>query len=144
MIQARRFLLTVLAAAATFVGCATQSQDLERARQHYHNLEFPRAMALLRLLGDDEASLSPAERVQYSYLRGMTDLRVSESLPATDPNRRLYRACGRDWLVRALSPTGGPEEPASRSLSEEQSARARAALSTLADVELEPGRCTAR
>ena len=144
MIQARRFLLTVLAAASTFVGCATQSQDLERARQHYHNLEFPRAMALLRLLGDDEASLSPAERVQYAFLRGMTDLRVSESLPVADPNRRLYRACGRDWLLRALSPGGGVDETASRSLSEEQTARARAALSTLADVELEPGRCTAR
>jgi hypothetical protein len=144
LIQARRFLLTVLAVFAPVAACATQSQDLERARQHYHNLEFPRAMALLRLLGDDELSLSPAERVQYAFLRGMTDLRVSESLPLDNPDRRLYRACGRDWLMRALSPKGDELEPASRSLSDEQAARARAALSTLADVELEPGRCTAR
>ena len=118
-------------------GCATATQDLERARKHYQNLEYPRALALLRVLGDDEAALSASERVQYAFLRGMTDLKVAEGLPLSHPDRGAFRACGRDWLVSALE-RGALTEGA---LLEEQAVRARKSLATLTELDASPGAC---
>lgn len=126
----RRFFTLTLALSLDAVGCATYSQDLERARLHYQANEFPRALAVLRLLGEDEGALSQAEQAQYAYLRGMTDLRLSATVP--DPEGQLrapLRACARDWLERSLklAPAGA--------LSPDQVGRSRAALEELAVVE---------
>ncbi len=111
--------------------CATLSHDLERARRHYQALEFPQALSLLRLVGEDYEALSPKERVQFSYLRGMTDFRLADSVPDTGTTRAELRACSRDWLEHALDigrvTRGG--------LTVDQARRARATLTQLVDVE---------
>jgi hypothetical protein len=118
-------------------GCATYSQDLERARRHYQDLEFKKSLAVLRLLGEDVDALSPAEHAQFAFLRGMTDLRLAETLPDKGPERVAFRACARDWLDRALT----LDTAAGSSLTPEQRARSRGALAQLIDVEEAKGRC---
>lgn len=81
-------------------GCATYSKDMERVRTHYTRSEFPAALALLRVLGDDQALLSKKERVQYAYLRGMTDFRLGASAVKVEDRVALRRAA-RYWLERA-------------------------------------------
>lgn len=116
---------------ATVAGCATYSQDLERARRHYQALEFPRALALLRVLGEDVDALSPAERVQFTYLRGMTDLRLADTFPSRSQQRRQFRACASEWLKKALE----LEQALPGALSPEQERRTRTAVAQLFDVE---------
>lgn len=128
-------LLAWLAVAAT--GCATYSQDLERARQHYQALEFKKSLAVLRVLGEDVDALSPAERAQFAFLRGMTDLRLADTLPEKGAQRRAFRACARDWLDEALA----LDRAAGSSLMPDQRARSRAALAQLIEVEEAKGRC---
>ena len=122
-------------AAAT--GCATYSQDLERARRHYQDLEFKKTLAVLRMLGEDIDALSPAERAQFAFLRGMTDLRLSDTLPAGGRLRSQFRACARDWLDEALA----FDRAAGASLSPIQLARTKSALAQLVDVEAAQGGC---
>ncbi len=124
--------VTVLAS-----GCATATQDLERARKHYQDLDYPRSLALLRVLGDDEDALSPTERVQYAFLRGMTDLKVAEGLPLSHPDRGAFRACGRDYLVSALE----QDAQNTGALLEDQAVRARKSLAALSDLDATPGAC---
>ncbi len=116
------------------VGCATHSQDLERARRHYQDLQFEKALALLRVLGDEPDLLSPAERVQYAYLRGMTDVRLADT-QTDDALRQALRACARDWLDDSL------RRDQAGALSPDQNARARSALAQLIDVESDRGAC---
>lgn len=83
-------------------GCATYSNDLERAKAHYQGNEFEKSLAILRVLEADLDSLDPAERAQYAYTRGMTDYRLAGLAPeggtgAKDP-RKMYRAYARHWL----------------------------------------------
>jgi hypothetical protein len=118
-------------------GCATYSQDLERARRHYQDLELKKALVVLRVLGEDLDALSAAERAQFAFLRGMTDLRLADTLPDEGPERIAFRACARDWLDRALA----LDKAAGSSLTPDQQARSRAALSKLIDVEESKGRC---
>lgn len=125
--------------ALTLAGCATYSQELERARRHYQALEFPRSLAVLRALGQDFASLSPAERAQYGYLRGMTDFRLSESVPAAGDTRAQLRACARDWLEASFA----LDKAASAGLDAEQRERARSTLAQLVEVEATPRACLA-
>jgi hypothetical protein len=125
----------VLAVATT--GCATYSQDLERARRHYQDLEFKKSLAVLRVLGEDLDALSPAERAQFAFLRGMTDLRLADTLPEKGPERVAFRACARDWLDQALI----LDKAAGSSLSPDQRSRSRGALAQLIDVEDAKGRC---
>lgn len=114
------------------VTCATYKQDLDRARAHYEGKtteaarkdyeenQYEKALAILRVLEDDIDSFSPGEQAQYAYLRGMTDLRLSQSsrLSQTstqgggvaDP-RLAYRANARHWLgfaaaVEKVTPGG--------------------------------------
>ena len=117
-------------------GCATYTQDLERARRHYQDLEFPQALSVLRLLGEDYDVLSPAEQVQFAYLRGMTDFRLSETVPAVGTSRTELRACSRDWLQTCFA-----LDTAEGALSSEQITRARVVLGQLIDVEAEPRAC---
>lgn len=98
--------------------CATYKQDLERARNHYQDNQvgqarknyeenqYEKALALLRVLEHDIDSFTPGEQAQYSYLRGMTDYRLSQSPRLSqqtsgggvaDP-RKDYRANARHWL----------------------------------------------
>lgn len=126
-----------LGAMSMMIGCATYSQDLERARRHYQELEFPQSLAVLRLLGEDFDALSAAERVQFAYLRGMTDFRLAETVPATGSMRTDLRACARDWLDETLT----LERRAPGSLSVDQSTRVRIALAQLIDVETRTGGC---
>lgn len=117
--------------------CATYSQDLERARVHYQELEFKKSLAVLRVLGEDLDALSPAEQAQFAFLRGMTDLRLADTLPETGAERVAFRACARDWLDKALT----FDKTAGSSLSPEQRAKSRSALAQLIDVEESKGRC---
>ncbi len=130
--------LLAAALAVLGVGCATYSQDLERARLHYQTNDFARSLAILRVLGEDADALSPTERRQYAYLRGMTDLRLSTTSPSTGPtDRAALRACARDWLEVSVREAG----PGGLSLSPDQLARARASLAELVDVEATAGAC---
>jgi hypothetical protein len=80
--------------------CATYSRDLERVRQHYAKSEFPAALALLRVLGDDQSGLSARERVEYAYIRGMTDYRLAAASPA-GPTRVEFRRFAGEYLAEA-------------------------------------------
>ncbi len=120
-----------------FMGCATYSQDLQRAKQHYLQHDFSRALAVLRLLGEDLDALTEAEQVEYAYVRGMADLRLSAL--ASDPElRRALRACARDWLDRAVRAEAASRQ---RLLVAVDGERARTTLAGLADVQEPPGAC---
>ncbi len=97
----------VLAGAA----CGGPSADLLRARQAYDQGDLYRTLALLRLVGEDEGSLTPEGRAQHAYLRGMTDHRIAATLPeGRAEERRIFRGCARRWLerARALAPASAP------------------------------------
>ncbi|MFO0549839.1 MAG: hypothetical protein U0271_15710 [Polyangiaceae bacterium] len=135
------FGLLVFGLLATCLGGCTPfaiySQDLERVRGHYKVLEFAQALALLRVLGEDIDALSPSERVLYAYLRGMTDVRLSETVPLDGTTPAALRACARDWLdiASALSRT------TENALLPDELARMRATRARLIDVEVDPGAC---
>jgi hypothetical protein len=86
--------------AASLSACATFSKDLERVRDHYERTEFTAALALLRVLEYDRDALSPRERVEYSYLRGMTDYRLAAISP-TGPTREEFRRYAKQYLDEA-------------------------------------------
>ena len=136
-VAAERVGLLALAGALALAGCATSTQDLERARRHYQALEFVESLAVLRGLGEDLEGLSPAEYVRFAYLRGMTDVRLGDSLGEGRPERAAFRACARDWLSLALERASGLPE----SLGEDQAKRAKLTLASLTDVEAPPGGC---
>ncbi|MGK3990392.1 hypothetical protein WME99_45525 [Sorangium sp. So ce136] len=96
--------LSSLALAAT--GCATYTQDLDRARSHYEANRFEQALALFRVLEHDTDSFSLPEQAQYAYLRGMTDYRLADLAPqgagVADP-RKGYRDNARHWLGLAAA-----------------------------------------
>lgn len=73
-------------AAFASIGCATYSEDLNRAAQHYHATDYERALSLFRVLEHDLDSLSTMDRARYAYLRGMTGYRMS------------FRQDARHWL----------------------------------------------
>jgi hypothetical protein len=80
-----------LALAALFLvaGCATYRDDLSRGQRLYADNHYDQALATWRVLEADMDSLTPAERSQYAYLRGMTDYRLT------------MRADARHWLAIA-------------------------------------------
>jgi len=80
--------------------CVTFSKDVERARAHYDKSEFPEALALLRVIDDDVGALSPRERVEYAYLRGMTDFHLAEASPG-GATRDAFRAYATTYLKQA-------------------------------------------
>lgn len=86
------------------VGCATYTQDLERAQRHYDDNQFEKALALCRVLEDDLDSLSAADKAKFAYLRGMTDYRLAGVSQAgtnvADP-RKAFRDNARHWLAIA-------------------------------------------
>jgi len=96
--------LSALGSGAT--SCATYSQDLERAREHYEANRYEQALALFRVLEHDMDSFSPAEQSRYAYLRGMNDFRLAELAPqgsgVQDP-RKAYRDNARHWLGLAAA-----------------------------------------
>ncbi len=106
----RRSVFFALVAAAsisvsvTAPGCATYTQDLERAQRHYDSNQFEKALALCRVLEDDLDSLSAADNAKYAYLRGMTDYRLAsvaqQGTNVADP-RRAFRDNSRHWLALA-------------------------------------------
>jgi hypothetical protein len=129
----------VVVAAWASTGCATASLDLERARRHYLEHDHFAALALLRLLGEDEEALAPAERAQWAYLRGMTDRRIADGLPPRERDARdAFYACSRDWLTRALASAAGS---GGGGLDEEQRARARETLASTPPTTHAPGAC---
>ncbi|UQA59543.1 hypothetical protein [Polyangium aurulentum] len=102
-------LVSILALAACAFGCATYRQDLDRARKHYDDNQYEKALALFRVLEPDVDSLSDPEQAQYAYLRGMTDYRLASQQVATnvsggvvDP-RRAFRDNARHWLAVAAA-----------------------------------------
>jgi hypothetical protein len=70
-------------------GCATYRDDLSRGQRMYVDAHYDQALAIWRVLERDLDSLSPAERSEYAYLRGMTDYRLG------------FRADARHWLAVA-------------------------------------------
>jgi hypothetical protein len=84
--------LCVLGASAA--SCATYHDDLQRGQTAFEQNAHERALAIFRALENDTAHLSPAERAQYAYLRGMTDYRIG------------YNADARHWLVIAKALEG--------------------------------------
>ncbi len=88
----------ILCGLLLLVGCTTYRDDLQRARLHYNANEYDRALVLLEVLEHDIDSLSEAERVQYSYIRGMSHFRLEQKRDA------------RHWLANAVAreqaPTG--------------------------------------
>ncbi len=86
-------LILVCGAALCFGGCATYSQDLNRAEQHYQANEHERALALFRVLEPDLDSLDHSQQIEYCYFRGMNDYRLGPT----------YRADARHWLALARS-----------------------------------------
>jgi hypothetical protein len=103
-------LVSILALAACAFGCATYRQDLDRARKHYDDNQYEKALALFRVLEPDIDSLSDPEQAQYAYLRGMTDYRLASQQVAAnvsgggvvDP-RRAFRDNARHWLAVAAA-----------------------------------------
>jgi hypothetical protein len=95
----RRLLSVALVASA--LGCVTYTQDLDRAKAHYEQNQFEAALAVFRVLEPDLDSFDAAQQAKYSYLRGMTDYRLSSLTPAgsnvSDP-KRAFRANARHWL----------------------------------------------
>lgn len=98
--------LIVCATASGMASCATYSQDLDRAKEHYEANRYEQALALFRVLEPDMDSLSTAEQARYAYLRGMTDFRLAELAPqgtgVKDP-RKAYRDNARHWLGLAAA-----------------------------------------
>jgi hypothetical protein len=82
----RRLALVALLLATS---CATYRDDLSRGQRFYRDNQYDQALAMWRVLEPDVDSLSPAERTQYAYLRGMTDYRLA--MPAD----------ARHWLALA-------------------------------------------
>lgn len=101
--------LALLVAVGGVGGCATYSRDMERVRNHYTRSEFPAALALLRVLGADQAWLSKNERAQYAYLRGMTDFRLGASAVKV-ADRVALRKASRFWLEKAEERSGSSPE----------------------------------
>lgn len=99
-------LLSTLALPVVAGGCATYTQDLERAEKHYAENNFPAALALFRVLEEDIDSLTPAEQTRYAYTRGMTDFRLSSlsvsGSGVADP-RKAFRMNARHWLAVAAA-----------------------------------------
>ncbi|XYH99642.1 hypothetical protein ACMHYB_07745 [Sorangium sp. So ce1128] len=95
-----------LSSLALATGCATYTQDLDRARSHYEANRFEQALALFRVLEHDTDSFSLPEQAQYAYLRGMTDYRLADLAPqgtgVADP-RKGYRDNARHWLGLAAA-----------------------------------------
>ncbi|HTJ85125.1 MAG TPA: hypothetical protein VL400_25590, partial [Polyangiaceae bacterium] len=114
---------------------------------HYQANEFPAALALLRLLGEDRDALSPTEQAEFAYLRGMTDLRIASTLPDTRAGERAsFRGCARDWLGIAVAPNASARSPGGTAtappLTPDELGRAREALADLAQIEDAPGGIT--
>jgi hypothetical protein len=90
-------------------GCTTYRQDLDRAKKHYDENQYEKALALFRVLEPDIDSLSDGEQAQYAYLRGMTDYRLAGlSLAAQVPGgvadpRKGFRDNSRHWLAVAAA-----------------------------------------
>jgi hypothetical protein len=76
------------------VACSNYRDQLSRSQGYYEENQYELSLATLRHLESDQDSLSPADRVRYCYLRGMTDYRLE------------YRADARYWLglARAAEP----------------------------------------
>ncbi len=132
MPDARHRLSTTFTLACFLSGCVTYTRDLEHAARHYEAHEFAKALAVLRLLGEDEDALSEVERVRYAYLRGMTDLRLAALVPIEEPAKReSLRSCAREWVDRALRGVGRAPSPP---LSSEELQRAKSSLAELGGV----------
>jgi len=71
------------------LGCSTYRDDLARGQHAFEQNQHERALAIFRALEADTSHLTPTQRAQYAYLRGMTDYRIG------------YRADARHWLVVA-------------------------------------------
>jgi len=67
----------------------THRQDLARGRRAYEQDAHERTLAVLRAMEPRVRLLAPTERVQYAWLRGMSDYRLG------------YRLDARHWLSLA-------------------------------------------
>jgi len=75
----------------TSVGCATYRDDLDRGTNHFRNHDYEKAVVLFDVLERDLDSLSPQERAQYCYYRGMSHHLLEQ------------RRHARHWLGRAAA-----------------------------------------
>jgi hypothetical protein len=122
----------LLSMACAGAGCGGASADLTRAREAYDHGDLYRTLALLRIVGESEASLSLEARAQHAYLRGMTDYRIAATLSDDRAEERaIFRGCARRWLERARS---FARNPMPNGLSPEQIELVARTSSELADV----------
>lgn len=84
---------------ALTAGCATYRDDLDRSIGHYESRQYDKALALLVVLEPDLDSLSPAERAQYAYFRGMSHFLLEQRY---DARHWLGRAAAREKLRAGL------------------------------------------
>jgi len=68
------------------LACTGNHEGLLRGQRYYEDNQYERALAVWRDLGRHETTLSPEERIRYTYLRGMTDYRLG------------FRSEARYWL----------------------------------------------
>jgi hypothetical protein len=80
-------------------GCATYRADLDRSIGHYDRHHYDRALALLVVLEPDLDSLSPSERAQYAYYRGMSHFLLEQR---RDARHWLAVAAAREKLQAGL------------------------------------------
>jgi hypothetical protein len=101
-----QWFVALVAASAPAWGCMTYNMDLDRAKTHYERNQYENALALFRVLEPDIDSFSRADQARYSYLRGMTDYRLS-SLAAKGTNvadpKKGFRDNARHWLAVAAA-----------------------------------------
>ena len=74
---------------ALVLGCASNTDAIARGQRYYEDNQYERALAIWRDMERRSASLTPAERARYDYLRGMTDYRLG------------FREDARHWLAIA-------------------------------------------
>ncbi len=79
----------VFVVALSALGCSTYRDDLARGQHAFEQSQHERALAIFRALEPETSHLTPTQRAQYAYLRGMTDYRIG------------YKADARHWLVVA-------------------------------------------
>jgi glycine/D-amino acid oxidase-like deaminating enzyme len=84
-----RPILVLLCVSFALTSCVTYTEELNRGQRYFQANEYERALAIWRILENDIDSLSPIDRTRYTYLRGMTDYRMS------------LRADARHWLSLA-------------------------------------------
>jgi hypothetical protein len=89
MLLSRVARVALVSCAIAASACNTYRDELARGQRAFEQNDHDRALTILRELEIDLGRLSPSERAQYAYVRGMSDYRIG------------YRLDARHWLALA-------------------------------------------